>query len=127
MSYDIELYVKEFDEKFEEFIMPYLEQHGFDSKSRQIDESIGSYQFAVGRANGGLTLHFSFCNHHYDLFDGISISLQSTSDDGEPKWSRLNDILGDGSYKRYGQLKLDTSIKEAAKDIKIHFGKFIEQ
>jgi hypothetical protein len=129
MSYDIEMTVKSFDENFDQFIMPYLEKYGFDTITKQMDESIGSYQFSVGRTttNGGLALHFRFCNHHYDLFDGITITLQITSADGESKWYRLNDILGDGSYKRYSQLNPDTSLREAANDIKTHFGKFIEQ
>lgn len=129
MSYDIEETVKSFDENFDEFIMPYLEQHGFKLKSRQIEESIGSYQFSVTRTQGKAqaTLCFRFCNHHYDLFDGIAITLQSTSVNGETTSYRLNDILGDGNYKRYSQLNSDKSLKDAAQDIRTHFGKYIEQ
>lgn len=129
MSYDIEETVKSFDENFDAFIMPYLEQYGFKLKSRQIEESIGSYQFSVTRPQGKAqaTLCFRFCNHHYDLFDGIAITFLNTSANGESTSYRLNDILGDGNYKRYSQLKLDTSLKDAAQDIRTHFGKYIEQ
>lgn len=128
MSYDIEICVRSFDANFEAFIMPYLAGHGFDQKARQMDESIGSYQFSVGKTTGRgrLTLHFSFCNHHYDLFDGIRITLQCLSEDGESKSYRLNDILGDGSYKRYSQLESEVSLKDASIDIETHFAKFIE-
>lgn len=129
MSYDIEETVKSFDENFDEVIMPYLEQHGFKLKSRQIEESIGSYQFSVTRTQGKAqaTLCFRFCNHHYDLFDGIAITLLNTSANGETTSYRLNDILGDGNYKRYSQLNSDKSLKDAAQDIRTHFGKYIEQ
>lgn len=129
MSFDIEETVKAFDENFEEVLMPYLERHGFKFKSRQIEESSGAYQFAVTRGNekGGATLSFRFCNHHYDLFDGIIISFHATSADGETTNYRLNDILHDGNFKRYSQLNPSLSLKVAAQDIRTHFGKYIEQ
>lgn len=103
-----------FHNEFEKQLLPFLSENGFSIKSKEIDESIGSYHLYLTKGYAK-SIYISFCMHHYDLFDGIDILLI----DNQTK-KRLNELTVSNNRKVYSQLKPELSIPEIKNDLIEH-------
>jgi len=109
-----------FHEQLETTLSPYLSEYYFYIDSKQIDEGIGSYGVVFKRNNKCISLEF--CMHHYDLFDGIKVSLYYENDLGN---ILTVNSLNEGEYKIYSQLKPEKALSEIILDLKSYCKDFI--
>ena len=111
--------IESFDTLMQIKLLPFLKEYGFQFLHKTILENIGSYEVVFNKNEKNIIL--SFCMHHYDLFDGISLKLQDKSS----KIEIFLNNLSNEKRKIFSQLKPENALIEIVNDLKTYCNDFL--